>query len=199
MLDRRLSLLIPVLVGCNAADAQPRPRTPGSFDAGLSRSNVVSIVPGQAVRPMTGRDCVANRGCTTPQFLPFCQSNTAALTVAEAWDQRLTLRGRAVTVRGQLRAAGGCTEMACSDMNECCNHCQGHIDLVGTGEVRGARVSLGLGLDADALYTCRGDDSGFCCGLEVPPGEVRVTGTLQPIENSGGRFRLANPQPCRPR
>ena len=57
-------------------------------------------------------------------------------------------------------------------------------------------AALSSGLDDAPAFTCRGDDSGLCCGTAVPTGTVLARGTLRPVPNSGGRYRLEDPSLC---
>jgi hypothetical protein len=143
--------------------------------------------------------CVASTGCEAPRAVGRCAPPApdvrmmAPRTFAQVIDQRLSLSGRSVAVRGRLSAAGGCTEMACPD-GACCNHCRGTIAL--TGDAASSLRQLSLGLAEDPAFTCRGDDSGLCCGSAVPAGDVIVRGVLRPIEGSGGAWRIESPTLC---
>jgi hypothetical protein len=64
----------------------------------------------------------------------------------------------------------------------------------GPAEAGGHRLELDLP-PAGALE-CVGDDSGECCTTEIPTGEIVAEGTLQPVEDSGGMWRLAGTQVC---
>ena len=79
--------------------------------------------------------------------------------------------------------------MACPE-NVCCNRCNGRVDLVE------GRSTFSLDADDTPAFACRGDDSGLCCGTDVPGGTVVARGTLRPIANSGGRYRIESPSLC---
>lgn len=176
------TLLVP------AASAQPSLPPP--------LRNVVSRAPG-AWRPR----CVASVGCPAPRAVPSCAAGvmdaeqTPPVDVATAWDRRFDLAGQRVSVLGRLRAASGCTEMACPE-GSCCNRCSGRLDLAGPPSR--AQRSLALGLDADAAFACAGDDSGVCCGTAAPDRDVLVRGVLRAIPASGGRWRIESPTLCAP-
>ncbi|MFO0628532.1 MAG: hypothetical protein U0325_23365 [Polyangiales bacterium] len=180
--------LVSILSACvSVADAQPRPADAGGP---RDRRHVVDARPGNW-QPR----CVASAGCEAPRAIPRCATlaipagEGPPITVAAAWNRRFDLSGQHVAIRGTLRAGGGCSEMACP-ANVCCNHCQGRIDLTE------GRSALALDTDDAAAFGCRGDDSGLCCGTAVPTGTVVVRGTLRPIANSGGRYRIETPSLC---
>ena len=204
-------MLLAVCAACAFADAQPRrtprptPTAPAPTPAPTGPAalhHVVQRAPG------TWLDrCVATRGCAPPRTIPVCPPVASGpdvrvarpLRFAEAIDQRLRLAGQTVSVQGRLQAGAGCTEMACgvdrAETQSCCNHCQGAVALVGEADASLRRLQLGVEGDAD--FVCRGDDSGVCCGTEVVGGDVVVTGTLRPVPNSGGAWRIASPTLCR--
>lgn len=177
-------MLLAVCAACAFADAQPR-RTPRPTPTALAPTpaptgpaalhHVVQRAPG------TWLDrCVATRGCAPPRTIPVCPPVASGpdvrvarpLRFAEAIDQRLRLAGQTVSVQGRLQAGAGCTEMACgvdrAETQSCCNHCQGAVALVGEADASLRRLQLGLEGDAD--FVCRGDDSGVCCETEVVGG-----------------------------
>lgn len=144
--------------------------------------------------------CIATDGCAAPAPIARCPSGTSARPFAEVIDQRLTLAGQRVTVRGQLDASASCTEMACiprDGVQQCCNHC-GASGVFLRGAAQSALDSLALGDGTTPAFACTGDDSGLCCATVVPTGEVVVTGTLRAIPNSGGRYTLEAPTLCAP-
>lgn len=119
----------------------------------------------------------------------------APLTFAQLSDQRASLSGREVAVRARLTAWVAITEMACPQ-GQCCNSGRGAVSLDGASTAS-LRLVL-LGVESDPNFACDGDDSGLCCGTEVPSGEVVVRGTLRPIPNSGGEYRIESPTLCQP-
>jgi len=211
-----LLALTSLFAGCIAvADAQPRrparrPRTPAA-----APSPAPAPAPPEGpldVRHVVQRAsgtwqarCVAARGCAAPREVPTCPPPAPnvrmapPMTFAEVIDQRLRLDGQPVRVRARLDGSGGCTEMACQDTAAgrfCCNHCRGAVML--TGQANSALRHLVLGADEDPAFTCRGDDSGLCCGTAIPAGDVVVSGTLRLIAGGGGRYRIEAPTLCRP-
>jgi len=211
-----------LLAACvSVADAQPRrapprrPRTtapappptpaptpaPTAPDGPLDTRHVVQRAQGTWLAR-----CVASRGCVAPRALPPCAPTPSGpnlrvarpLTFAEVVDQRLRLAGQQVSVRARLEAGAGCTEVGCGGSQgtrACCNHCQGAVSL--TGRADSSMRVIGLGVEGDPAFACRGDDSGVCCGTEVPAGDVVVTGTLRLVPNSGGAYRIESPTLCR--
>jgi hypothetical protein len=188
-----------VLFALATAYAQPRrsppprplPTAPAlpATDAGTSTQWVRLRAPGtwQA-------DCVASRGCATPRAIPRCASDLNVRSFAEVVDGRFGLRGRTVTVRGRLSSNAACTEMACPQ-GVCCNSCGGgSVSLTGTARTSVHTVALGTG--EDPAFQCSGDDSGLCCGIDIPSGDVAVTGVFNPIPRSGGAWRIENPTLC---
>lgn len=178
------------------AEAQ---RPPARRDAGAASP---ARDPRHVVNPARGAwqaRCVASAGCAAPQAIPRCappapnERTIPPQPLTAVWDQRFTLAGQSVAVRGTLRAGGGCTERGCPD-GVCCNHCSGRIDLID----RPSRENrwLGIGADNAPAFTCTGDDSGLCCGTAVPAGTVVVRGTLRAIPNSGGHYRIEAPALC---
>ncbi len=188
MSSPRPTALHVILSACvSVAEAQPR-----TTDAGgpRDRRHVVDARPGNW-QPR----CVASAGCEAPRAIPRCSTGAVAtgerppVTVAAAWNLRFDLSGQRVAIRGTLRAGSGCTEMACPE-NVCCNHCRGRVDLVE------GRSVFSLDADDAPAFACRGDDSGLCCGTAVPGGTVVARGTVRPIANSGGRYRIESPSLC---
>jgi hypothetical protein len=164
------------------AAAQPRPTAAALSPANVVRTDGTGF--GQGVP-----SCLAHRGCPAPRALPACAAGVTAEPVERFWARRNALRGRAVAVRGTLTPQAGCTEMAC--VNTCCNGCHGSLALTGGGQ------TLALGVEGEPAFACDGDDSGLCCGTQVPAGAVVVTGTLVGAPRNGGMFRLQNPTLCR--
>lgn len=183
------------------AQAQRRPRAPvvrapaatrdagAAADVSLSVSHVVNASRGVTGHARGGGLCVARRGCAAPQAVSsVVPTGVRGEPLDGVWDRRLQLAGQTVQVLGTLHAEGGCTEMACGDDDDCCNHCQGNITVRSD-----ARRWLMLGAEGEGRFTCSGDDSGLCCGTEVPSVPVIVVGRLAPIPNSGGNYRIENP------
>jgi hypothetical protein len=214
-----LLALTSLFAGCIAvADAQPRrparrPRPPVAQPVAPAPAPVPAPETGprdlryvqQRARGAWQPECVATRGCVAPREVPACPAPppnvrmAPPLTFAEVIDQRLRLDGQTVRVRGRLQGGGGCTEMGCGDTPTgrfCCNHCRGAVTL--TGQANSSLRHLVLGADEDPAFTCRGDDSGLCCGTAIPAGDVVVSGTLRLVPRSGGSYRLEAPTLCRP-
>lgn len=187
-----LSLVALTAACVDAAYAQPRTATPApAVTPAPARSQQFVVNRGQGDWRAT---CVASRGCEAPRAVPHCgRMLVAPMSFAQVIDQRFRLDGQTVNVSGRLSAGGGCTEMACPD-GVCCNHCRGDIALTGTASSSLRRLSLGVG--EDAAFSCRGDDSGMCCGTAVPTGNVVVSGVLRPIAGSGGAWRIESPTLC---
>lgn len=182
-----------VLFTLATAYAQPRrsppPRPQPAVDAGTSTRWVQLRAPGtwQA-------RCVASRGCAAPRAIPRCASDLNVRPFAEVVDGRFGLRGRTVTVRGRLSAGAACTEMGCPQ-GVCCNSCGGGgVSLTGTAQTSIRTLALGMG--EDPAFQCSGDDSGICCGTDIPSGDVAVTGVFNPVPQSGGAWRIENPTLC---
>ena len=189
-------------IGIRLADAQPRlppghaPATPAPpAPPAVAGPRDVRWVVNHAGAAWASR-CVATVGCEAPRTVPRCAPGVRARSLADVADPRLGLAGQRVSVRGRLSAGGGCTEMACPQ-GVCCNACDAGVVLVASGPAANPRRSLALAAgDHDAAFACRGDDSGLCCGTEVPAGDVVVTGTLRPVLNSGGEWRIESPALC---
>jgi len=209
-MSRLFALFVLTLAaGCiNRAEAQPRRRAPRRRPA-VARPVArpapapAAPVPGD-VRFVVERRagdwearCVAVRGCPAPRALTRCPPPapnvrlTQRRTLAEVMEQRATLTGQRVSVRGTLRAFLGCSELACPT-GVCCNGCFSALRLAGGADASAPQVEVGA--DRDPVHGCQGDDSGLCCGTEVPAGEVMVTGTLRAVP--GGALRLESPQLC---
>ncbi len=173
----------------------PAPTPAPSVGAGALDTRYVTRRAAGAWQPR----CVATRGCATPRPISRCAQPApnvrlaAAQSFGEVVDQRFQLSGQRVRVRGRLEAGGGCTEMACPS-GVCCNHCSGVITLIGRATT--SLHSLVLCANQAPAFTCTGDDSGLCCGTEVPAGDVVVEGVLAPIANSGGAWRIDGPTLC---
>ncbi len=211
MKQRPLALALAALAALPAAsyalrhaDAQPRTTAPrrrpptrpqvtsppdasAPGDAGLSTAHVVQRDARITGRTRGGSLCVAQRGCAAPQAVPPVPDGVHGDALDQVWSRRLELSGHRVSVQGALVASAGCTEMACVS-GGCCNLCQGALMLRGDG-----RQSLALGAADDPRFACRGDDSGLCCGTEVPGAPVIVVGTLAAIPGSGGNYRIESP------
>ncbi len=114
------------------------------------------------------RTCVAVRGCPVATQLAPC----GAADEHDISDVRAALAAappgpdggaRRVRVTGALRHGElNCTLLLCRS-GECCNGCGAGLALADfeTGE----RVAVDS--SSGALWTCGGDDSGVCCGLET--------------------------------
>ncbi len=113
------------------------------------------------------RTCVAERGCPVAAQLARC----GVVDERDISDVRTVLAAapgpddaaRRVRVTGRLRQGElNCTLLLCRG-GECCNGCGGGLDMVDfeTGERVAVDPSSG------ALWTCGGDDSGVCCGVET--------------------------------
>ncbi|MFO0608723.1 MAG: hypothetical protein U0324_36490 [Polyangiales bacterium] len=175
------------------APARPAPTAPAPTPASLDVRHVVERRSGD-----WEARCVAVRGCPAPRPLARCPQPGPRVrlmerrALADVIAQRSTLVGQRVSVRGPLRAFLGCSELACP-RDVCCNACFSNLML---GAEADARASITLGADRDPVLGCRGDDSGLCCGTEVPTGEVVATGTLR--ADPGGSLRLVGADLCAP-
>jgi hypothetical protein len=196
--------------GCiDRAEAQPRRRTPRRRPAvtrpvARPAPTPAAPAPGEVRFVVERREgdwearCVAVRGCSAPRPLTRCPQPAPNVrlmqrrTVAEVTEQRTALVGQRVSARGTLRAFLGCSELACPT-NVCCNGCFSPLRLAGGADAAAPQVQVGA--DRDPVHGCQGDDSGLCCGTEVPTGEVLVTGTLRAAPG-GGALRLDAPQLC---
>lgn len=181
------------LFACIRSAGAQRPPAPPRRDAGAARPADTARDPRHVAQRAPGTwqaRCVASVGCPAPRAIPPCAPGPAR-ALADVWDHRFDLAGQPVAVRGRLRVGAGCTEMGCPE-GVCCNHCSGRIDLID----RPSRANRWLGLDDAPAFACVGDDSGVCCGTEVPAGEVVVRGTLRAIPNSGGHYRIESPTLC---
>lgn len=140
--------------------------------------------------------CVANRGCPAPRTLSPCPQPgprarlPAPRTPAEVLAQRERLLGQRLTVQGTLRVSLTCGELACP-RDVCCNTCFSNLAL-GTTESTGPTIVLGA--ERDPVLGCHGDDSGLCCGTEMPSREVLATGTLR--VTADGTLRLEGVRLC---
>jgi hypothetical protein len=191
--------------GCiDLAEAQPRRRPPRRRPAvtrpTTPRAPAAPTDVRYVVEPRAGEweaRCVAARGCPAPRALTRCPQPAPNVrlmqrrALTEVVEQRAALTGQRVSVRGTLHAFLGCTELACP-RDACCNHCFSALRLTGS-DANGAYVQVGL--ERDAVFGCEGDDSGMCCGTEVPAGEVLVTGVLRAVPG-GGTLRLDSPDVC---
>lgn len=176
------------LVLAGVASAQPRSPAPAS-PARRPGAHVVHP-DGIARAQFTDPTCVQHRGCDAPTAVPACPAGTVSQPVATVWARRFALLGHTVTVEGTLRPQAPCTEMACVD--RCCNSCSGGIHLASPSD----REDLQVGDERTPAFACNGDDSGLCCGTEIPAGRTVVTGTLALIPGSGGSYRIEHPTLC---
>jgi hypothetical protein len=213
------SLIFTMFVGAciNNADAQTRrrsrPQRPTTVVSPTpAPAPVAAVSPAETPGPRDPRNvvamvrgrwsprCIASRGCVARPAYPACPQPgpnvrlAQRITVADAFAQRLTLSGQLVSIQGKLGAFPGCTEMACSE-GTCCNGCFGAIALTARGTISREMFSLAAS-ERDPRWSCQGDDSGVCCAAEVPAGEVLVTGTLRAVPNSGGSWRIEEPNVC---
>ena len=185
----------PAVVRADAGSAAPAADASTPVDAGPRDARWVV----QRGRGSWQPACVASAGCTAPQTIPRCPSGPNVRLIArrsfgDVADNRLSLAGQLVAVRGTLTASAGCTEVGCPD-GACCNHCQGSMALEGSGTTSLRTIGL-RGLTEEA-FACRGDDSGICCGTEIPAGgAVVAAGTLRATPNSGGAYHLEGATLC---
>lgn len=181
-----LTLGLIALGGC-VGTAEAQPGQARRADGGVREPR---FVHNRGARRWEAR-CVASVGCARPAELPRCNANAPATALAEIWAQRFARQGQRVRARGSLYITGRCTRLRCIPRTVCCNTCRRGVIFYEPG---GHRLELDLP-PAGALQ-CVGDDSGVCCTTEIPSGEVVAEGTLQPVEDSGGMWRLAGTQVC---
>lgn len=81
-----------------------------------------------------------------------------------------------MVVVGRVVVGGGSTTQVRCDQPQCCN------DHHRTYAVAFEHRQYGLGGRAPS---CRGDDSGLCCTMEVPTGDVRIVGVLRVLRWPG--------------
>lgn len=193
MKQGRWTLMFMLAAGC-VGTAEAQPGAGRRADAGAARD------PRYVVERASGEwqaRCVASVGCPRPAEIPRCGQGSAPTGLDDVWGQRFDRRGQRVRVRGNLRAFKACTELACNPRTACCNHCTGTVSFEGAVSNGLAQTNrLTLDLPASQAFNCLGDDSGVCCTTQVPAGAVIAEGTLQPVEGSGGAWRVAGAQIC---
>ncbi|MBL8679332.1 MAG: hypothetical protein JNK05_09215 [Myxococcales bacterium] len=157
----------------------------------------VPLYAGQAVEPSRwNAGCAANRTCPDVPAIARCGSIADTRDVAAAYNDRATLVGQRIAVRGVLLGSAGCTEMGCPD-RACCNGCFGYVYLASANR-RGAEQSSFAFADPevrDGPFSCRGDDSAICCNFAADGRTVVVQATLTRIR---GTYVLSQPELCEP-
>jgi hypothetical protein len=181
-----LTLGLIALGGC-VGTAEAQPGQARRADGGIREPRFVhNRVPGR-----WQANCVASVGCARPAELPRCNAGAPATALDDLWAQRFARQGQRVRARGSLHITGRRTRKRCIPRTVCCNTSREGVTFFGAGGHR-----LELDLPPAGALECVGDDSGECCTTEIPTGEIVAEGTLQPVEDSGGMWRLAGTQVC---
>ena len=179
-----LTLGLIALGGC-VGTAEAQPGQARRADEGVREPRFVrNRIPGR-----WQASCVASVGCARPADLPRCNAGAPALD--DLWAQRFARQGQRVRARGILHSTRRCTRLRCGARTDCCNTCRDGVTFYGASGHR-----LELDLPPTGAFQCVGDNSGECCTTEIPSGEIVAEGTLQPVEDSGGLWRLAGTQVC---
>ncbi len=114
----------------------------------------------------------------TPQVPPkkvqACTDKSPAMDINTFISQQDSLIGKKIRIIGLLRQqAQMCTEAYCGEENPCCNTCGTSYSFFGLN-------NLNLeGKEDPNLFHCSGDSCGVTCGIDIPPKDTILTGTLQ--------------------
>lgn len=133
---------------------------------------------------------------TPARQVPSCAAGAAdgAISLEDALNKRNQLVDQQVVIRDRLTVGPvSCTEMACA--NQCCNKCGASV-LLSLPKGTTGYHSLSFGepfVGIEDGWSCKGDESGVCCGTALPQGEVIVKGTLK---SGNSTFWLADVEVC---
>ncbi|MFH0902740.1 MAG: hypothetical protein V2A73_19080 [Pseudomonadota bacterium] len=165
--------------------------------AWLGRAGGGAGVPGRE----EGAGCLRRRGgCPVPAAAGSCLAQTEVLPFTAVLAEADKWLGQMISVRGPLRQTTSfCTTEVCAK-GECCNTCEAALAL-SDGDVSsplGAPGAILLVNDGDSVrYSCRGDDSLVCCGIDARGQEVIAVGILEAAANPG-TYQLGEAAVCAP-
>ena len=144
-----------------------------------------------------GSECLADKGGCRDEptiQLATCEASVDVLALADLGAVAADRVGQTVVVEGPLRRdAGACTQLGCSNFDDCCNGCGAGLLLSEDEEPPLARVGdLALSGQVDDVdLACGGDESIICCPVPVDGRLVRVTGALAEYGISAEGMRYA--------
>jgi len=151
------------------------------------------------VQAISTKGCLRERGCSPPQPQPRqCEAATTAIPVEQVLKAPDPLLGRQVALRGALQVGGTLmTLMMCGREMPCCNQSSAELAIRALGEKSLDRMVVLENEQAPRQFSCTGDDSMVCCGLDARGQEVIASGLL----TRGGAppsLRLASATVCAP-
>jgi len=151
------------------------------------------------VQAISTQRCLHERGCSPPQPQPRqCEAATTAIPVEQVLTAPDRLLGRQVALRGALQVGGTLkTLMNCGREMPCCNESSAALAIGALGEKFVGRMVILENEQAPRQFSCAGDDSMVCCGLDARGQEVIASGRL----TRGGAppsLRLASATVCAP-
>lgn len=190
---RCVPLFFSIVIGCS------RPHTPQLSMAAEHPRNVEFAVSepagidGSACThspiPKSDDDanCIADRGCPfSPAAIPFCSGQLQARMLSEKLAEEPQAAKRLVSVIGQLWVRPLQQISECSV--GCCNLAHGTIEL------RDGKATALLADDRfPGAFTCSGDDSRICCGIDGVRDWARSADNEPTVVVTGELTRDASP------